>query len=359
MVQRVDGDSGLVAGLETAGQALRARAEVAQADLRARHAACIAAGDESGLFAVTLELAAAAMVLGAPEEAMDLLGAATPLLHAEAHHEHGQVERVAGHALRELARRGVDVDPTIAWDAAATYFRRAGDRVLRWTVLQEAAKWALDTGDHEAALDRMTALIAELEAGHVFAGVMDCLVFRATVSQGSGDAAAALDDLDRAAGLAAQLGLEGRAVQLLAQRGEIDGTKTDWEELARRAEQVKDVHTELKARVAAARTRTLAGDSVGGEALASEAIKLALRNDDPTMFFAASVAVAEARDAQANHPGVIDALLGAKATLEKALGADSGAPAVALLNELPHRWGDAAFQTALKAYREMGAQRVN
>jgi hypothetical protein len=73
---------------------------------------------------------------------------------------------------------------------------------------------------------------------------------------------------------------------------------------------------------------------------------------DPVGYLTACLLLSETAERQGDHVGALTILFTCRASLADLLGEAGGEPVLALVDALRERWGDAAFDIAMRRYRE-------
>lgn len=220
-------------------------------------------------------------------------------------------------------------------------------------------------GDPEAARAEMDAALAALDDASDSPPFLGAALRqnRAILRWLDGETEAALADVDAALAVAPpEQQATLRAVRRAFTRDVIGDAAT-----AADAGDADPIHRQLEAALAAAPAgdddplqRAMAAWEAGETAVslthAQAARQAALDSPDLTRYpryLAACLLIALARERDGDDAGVIAILLTAKGTLQRCLGRRVGQKMSRLLDGLLPRWGEARFQAALAAYREL------
>jgi tetratricopeptide (TPR) repeat protein len=339
-----------------ADAALRgARADEARAGLEAALDRARAQDDSGAVLDALVRLASVEVAFERPGLALPLLaearglvaaGVGTPLQAA-------QVAFVRGQA---LAHSGGD--PLASLREAVVGFL-AVDRPADAHRARQRIVQALE------ARGRLPEAIAEL--GALIAGLapedperVDAHRLRATLHTSRADFDAARLDYDAAVEAAERLGDTALHVRMRLERRGVVPVRTpdrweDWRCLLRDAHRLRtdrglvgeagEVHLEQAA-------LALAGERLDqGVAFAAAARQAALRAREPVLFLMACLLIAEGREGQGDHTGVLEALIGCRATLGRTFGPDYTHAVTTILDALEPRWGKPLFDRALEQYR--------
>jgi hypothetical protein len=152
-----------------------------------------------------------------------------------------------------------------------------------------------------------------------------------------------------------QVRIERRA---LADQLKGEGPPEPWSALLREAAASGDEGLKAAASLEAAASALREGQPAQALAAASQARAAALEGDDPSRYLLACLLISEAWEKLGQHAEVIEVLLTAKSSLEGLLGPEAGQGLRLILDSLPQRWGNEAFQAGLRRYRAKMAQQT-
>lgn len=340
---------------------------LAEAELWAIAEACARVGDALGQADALARLAAVATAAGELAPAARLLDQAAAL-----------ADRPGGHGLRAqylygrgrlLERLGDRAGADAALREAVGLAGALGERATWAKAQRQRAALAISGGDVPEGIAQLNVLLAflgehEAEIPEGAAEVCSGLRLRSMLHVARGLPRAGLDDLD-AAVEAAQRSGDGR-LQLqvrierraLADQLKGEGPPEPWSALLREAAASGDEGLKAAASLEAAASALREGQPAQALAAASQARAAALGGDDPSRYLLACLLISEAWEKLGQHAEVIEVLLTAKATLEGLLGPEAGQGLRLILDSLPQRWGNEAFQAGLRRYRAKMAQQT-
>ena len=253
---------------------------------------------------------------------------------------------------------GRSSDERACLDSAKALGRLAEDPVTEMKARQRLAHLSEGEGDWKGAELEVTRMIRRVGALGLEKGLVDTHRHRGTIRMAQGRPDAALQDFERALESAKKVGdpqqtllvrIEVRAVQsiALAGRGEVEPYSAMLED----AEALGETGFAATVELQEAADLLRGGRNVEGLAKAVDARASALAAPNPVLYTVACLLIAEAREKLEDRVGVLEVLLGCKATLEYALGKEAGQQVVLVLESLRTRWGEEVLAEAREGYR--------
>ncbi|MFM2248270.1 MAG: hypothetical protein RL071_4345 [Pseudomonadota bacterium] len=341
--------------------------EVVEAELRLVAEACARVGDLVGQADALARLAAVATAAGALAQAERLLDEAA-----------GLADRPGGYGLRAqylygrarlLERLGDRAAADQALREAVGVAGALGERATWAKAQRQRAALAISGGDIPEGIAQLNVLLAflgehEAEIPEGAAELCSGLRLRSMLHVARGLPLAGLDDLDAAVEAARRAGDGRLQLQVRIERRALadqlkgEGAPEPWSALLSEAAASGDEGLRATAGLEAAAAALRGGQLAQALALASQARQSALDGDDPTRYLLACLLIAEGWEKLGQHGEVIEVLLTAKTSLEGLLGPEAGQGLRLILDSLPQRWGNEAFQAGLRRYRAKMAQQT-